>query len=51
MVLATDVSAAAELAQSGHLVDVQLADFGRKVVACQQTREFCKVVYVHGYVS
>ncbi|DBB03525.1 TPA: hypothetical protein ACH3X3_010869 [Trebouxia sp. C0006] len=41
-VLATDVSAAAELAQSGHLVDAKLADFGRKVAACQKTMEFCK---------
>ena len=51
MILATNVSAAAQLAQSGHLVDAQLADFGRKLAACQKTMEFCKVVYGHGYVN
>jgi len=42
-VLATDVTAGAELAQAGHLVDAELAEFGRKAVACPKTLELCKV--------
>ena len=43
MTLVTDVSTAADLAESGHRMDIELADVANKVAECQTDLQSFKV--------